>query len=201
MIATIAALSTLGISGIYLEARTCSIFAGPCHFNGEVMTDGRGAVLALTIQRGGSLEGLSVAAAVISDRNLGLEGTRRSVVYIDSKATEEQAKGLVDLLRGRSGSGMGEIIAIRPATIELSVDGLVGDLAVSAGGDAVARVKTSGAECHACSMPGVLWYEPILKGATPSVATVQSQAFSDRVLGETWRRYEESAAFVGTFAL
>jgi hypothetical protein len=49
-------------------------------------------------------------------------------------------------------------------------------------------------------MAGVLWFKPLVLGTKVEVATVQQQSFSDPLLGETWSRGEESAAFVGTFA-
>src|SRR5687768_13059871 len=74
------------LSGRYVEARTASVFAGPCHFNGEYTTQGREAVLALAFDAGTlngvSLDGLTVVAAVSADANLAERGRRSSVVYV-----------------------------------------------------------------------------------------------------------------------
>src|ERR1700722_1556209 len=46
--ATSPSLST-PIKGDYVEARTASVFAGACHYNGEVMITGRDAVMAWNV--------------------------------------------------------------------------------------------------------------------------------------------------------
>src|SRR5260370_7828290 len=38
------------VKGDYVEARTASVFAGACHFNGEVVTTGQDALMAWNIQ-------------------------------------------------------------------------------------------------------------------------------------------------------
>src|SRR5918997_2889835 len=41
-----------GVRGVYVEARTASVFAGACHYNGELTTAGREAVLAWSVKEG-----------------------------------------------------------------------------------------------------------------------------------------------------
>jgi hypothetical protein len=192
------AAATLGITGIYFESRTCSIFAGPCHYNGEVMSDGRGAIVALGFQSGAGLAGLSAAAVVLGDENLNRSDQRKAVIYIDVAATEEQGQRMTELLKARAGFGM--VLAVRPATIHFEVSGLDSNLSVKSGDSIVISAQTNGSDCKNCSMPGILWYKPLVHGTDTKVATVQKQTFSDAILGETWSRGEEAAAFVGTFA-
>lgn len=196
MISLLAA-ATLGISGGYFESRTCSIFAGPCHYNSEIMTDGRGAVVALKFAQGRGLEGLSVAAVVLGPENLNRTEDRKTVVYLDSRATESQSRTILELLRERA--RFGSIVSVRPATIEFGVSGLDSRLSVSVGDDTVVSAMTDSSECKVCSMPGELWFEPLVSGTNVNVATVRSQSFLDGVLGEKWIRNQEPAAFVGTF--
>jgi hypothetical protein len=101
---TIAAVATLGVTGIYFETRTCSIYAGPCHYNSEIMTDGRGAIVALGFESGQGLDGLAAAAVVLGDVNLNLSAKRKAVIYIDSAATEEQGRRMTDYLKWRGHS-------------------------------------------------------------------------------------------------
>lgn len=203
MFAAIAAAATMGVSGAYVEIRTCSIFAGPCHHNSEVMTDGRGAIIALAfhsgVVQGTDLTGLKVAAVIRADENLSLSTERKSVIYVDSRATEKQASTLVALLSRSSGIRFGQTVAVRPAHIEVDVRGLNSKVKVTVGSETVAAGATSDADCQNCSMPGVLWYEPLAHGTSVQVATVEEQAFLDPILGETWIRGNESAAFVGGF--
>src|ERR671928_228601 len=49
-----------GVRGVYVEARTASVFAGACHYNGELTTAGREAVLAWNV-KGGSWGGVDLA--------------------------------------------------------------------------------------------------------------------------------------------
>ena len=41
-----------GISGDYVEARSCNVFVGACHYSGEYMTAGREALLVWHVSRG-----------------------------------------------------------------------------------------------------------------------------------------------------
>ena len=64
------------ITGEYVEARTAEVFAGGCIMNSEAETMGRQAIMAWKITSGSfegvALDGLTVAAAVAGDRNLGM---------------------------------------------------------------------------------------------------------------------------------
>src|SRR5579871_3348251 len=73
-----------GLTGDYVEARTASVFAGPCHYNGELTTTGRAAEMAWHVRdgawKGVSVAGLSAVAAVVSEANLQEEtAERRSI--------------------------------------------------------------------------------------------------------------------------
>ena len=63
------------IRGDYVEARTASVFCGACHYNGELVTSGRDALLAWSISQGSwngvDLSGVRAMAAISSDQNLG----------------------------------------------------------------------------------------------------------------------------------
>ena len=65
------------IQGDYVEARTAEVFAGGCIMASEAETVGRHAVMAWRVTGGAHegvvLDGLSVVAAVVGDRNLGIE--------------------------------------------------------------------------------------------------------------------------------
>src|ERR1041384_424580 len=77
------------IKGDYVEVRTASVFTGACHFNGEVVTTGREAMMAWNVTTGKwqgiDLTGVRVLAIVSSAANLA-EGSaaRQSEIVIDS---------------------------------------------------------------------------------------------------------------------
>ena len=87
------------LTGDYVEARTASVFAGACHYNGELTTTGREAEMAWHIRDGAwngiSLSGLSALASTVSDANLQDEtAVRHAVLYMDAKATPAQFTAL-----------------------------------------------------------------------------------------------------------
>src|SRR5437870_3218330 len=62
------------VQGDYVEVRTASVFAGACHFNGEVVTTGRDALMAWNVTAGRwnatDLTGVRAIAIVNSEENL-----------------------------------------------------------------------------------------------------------------------------------
>ena len=59
---------TVALSGDYVESRTCNVYVGACHANGERVTAGREAMLAWHVTRGTSdgatLDGLNVVVVI-----------------------------------------------------------------------------------------------------------------------------------------
>src|SRR4051794_12082537 len=88
------------VTGRYIEARTASVFAGACHYGGEVVTRGRDAVLGFAIDHGRAdgvdLAGVRAMAVVSSDENLAAaDAPRRSIVVVDRHATKAQTDALL----------------------------------------------------------------------------------------------------------
>src|SRR5213593_104878 len=88
------------VTGQYVEARTAEVFTGGCIMGSEAETLGKQAVLAWKVDRGTvngvSVDGLSVVAALVGDKNLGLHeigGDRavvKSALYVDERANPAQ---------------------------------------------------------------------------------------------------------------
>src|SRR5690348_18433899 len=79
----------VNVRGDYVEVRTASVFAGACHYNGEVTTTGRDAMMAWNVTSGKwqdvDLTGVRVVAIVSSDSNLSdKDAARQSEIIIDS---------------------------------------------------------------------------------------------------------------------
>src|SRR5271169_5191344 len=90
-------------SGDYVEARTASVFAGACHYNSELMTSGRDAIMAWNIAGGSyngvNLAGVKVMAVVSCEDNLAEDNAaRRSEIVVDDKASDAQAKAVVQAI-------------------------------------------------------------------------------------------------------
>src|SRR5438105_15948717 len=70
------------VKGDYVEVRTASVFAGACHFNGEVTTTGREALMAWNVTAGKwngvDLTGVRAIAVVSSADNLSNPQARRA---------------------------------------------------------------------------------------------------------------------------
>src|SRR2546428_5287261 len=119
------------VTGDYVEARSCNVYAGPCHFGSEYTTAGREAVMAWRVQRGASagqtLDGLGAVAVVAGEDNLAVAGVpRRTVFYVDERATPAQREALIALLRAKTGADFGRVVAVRaaPITFEDQSDGV-----------------------------------------------------------------------------
>src|SRR5256885_5831967 len=92
------------VKGPYVEARTAEVFVGGCLMGSEAETSGRQAVLAWKIDRGNingvSVDGLSIVAAVVGDKNLGIhelggaKPNSKSTLIVDPQATDDQRAAL-----------------------------------------------------------------------------------------------------------
>src|SRR5436190_19505827 len=71
----------VSLRGDYVEVRTASVFAGACHYNSEVVTTGRDAMMAWNVTsgkwQGVDLTGVRVMAIVSSDANLSEDNAAR----------------------------------------------------------------------------------------------------------------------------
>src|SRR6185503_18474413 len=84
----------VSLRGDYVEVRTASVFAGACHYNGEVVTTGRDAMMAWKVTSGKwqgiDLSGVRVLAVVSADANLAENNAgRQSEIIIDSQASRQ----------------------------------------------------------------------------------------------------------------
>src|SRR5438128_1652319 len=119
------------VTGDYVEARSCNVYAGPCHYGSEYTTAGREAMMAWHVRQGSSagqaLDGLTAVAATAADDNLAIaSAARRTVFYVDERATPAQRDALVALLKARTGADFGRVVAVRstPIRFEASTDGM-----------------------------------------------------------------------------
>lgn len=185
------------IQGRYVEARTASVMAGACHYNGELVTRGRDAVMAFRIDKGRrgplDLQGVKAVAMVTSPDNLIAGTDRRTILVIDSAATEDQATLAAVELGNRYGKAFGTIVDVRRAPVSFTEkDGL---LEVEAEGYARLSVKAL-ADRACCKMPHLVWYEPLVPVADRQVGftiKAESKAFTP------WMDAGENTAFHGTF--
>src|SRR5438105_6256614 len=96
--------SSAAISGDYVEVRTAAVFAGACHYNGELVTTGRDALMAWSFtagtQDGVSLAGVRVMAAITSQENLSDAAAAHTArIVVDASADSRQVDAVVSLLK------------------------------------------------------------------------------------------------------
>ena len=191
---------TTTVTGDYVEARTASVFAGPCHYNAERVTTGHDAVLAWHVTagtwNGTDLAGLSAVAAVSCDDNLAEPtAARRSELVVDG--TQAQAAAFANLLATKEGPQLGEIVAVRRSPVSFQKDGRA------------YHVKTDGAELSVqpmpddacCSQPSNVWYTPLVPLAHRKVGYTTRAAYTAGTVGDAWDRSGENDAFYGAFSM
>src|SRR6516165_1755496 len=114
-----------GISGQYVEARTCDVWTGPCFANADFNLSGKNAVLAWKIDKGTvdnvCLDGLSVVAVISASDPLGLEqtGPAKAILIVDEKATPAQRQALIRLAKNQGGKLTKNIVAVQQAPVSV----------------------------------------------------------------------------------
>jgi len=194
--------ATPAVQGDYVEARTASVFAGACHYNGELVTTGRDAVMAWKIASGSAnginLAGVKAMAAISCESNLSDDGAgRRSEITIDNQASDAQAAAMVQLLSGRCGKALGQIVAVRRGPV--SFQHVLGQYEVNVVGFASLSVAAMpNDEC--CKQPNLVWYSPLIQLNGRKVGYTRTAAYAAGTLGDCWQRADENSAFYGSFS-
>src|SRR5438876_1235900 len=192
------------IKGTYVEARTAEVFVGGCLMGSEAETTGRQAVLAWKIDRGTvngvSLDGLSIVAAVVGDKNLGIhelggaKPVSKSALIVDARATDAQRDALVAMAKKFS-SVVGTVVSVTSAPIDFADKGT--EIAVKAPRIALAIDK------HPEHDPGCgaeQWFHPLSSVQEPTIGKAVQHSFSGTELGSRWSDPDKISAFFGTFS-
>ena len=191
------------VQGEYLEARSVSVYVGACHYGAEYVEGGRDATLVWNIHqgiwKGVSLDGLTVVAVVTAKNNLAIDtDSRRSVLYLDKKATSEQRTALTDLMTTKRSELLGEIVSTENAPITFTKEGVKYDLRVGE----VLTLSVSRYPCQNCTQPHQIWYKPLEQIDTPIVGKSTGYCYQDKILSVTWNCGEDTNnVFVGDFAM
>jgi len=192
----------INLRGDYVEVRTASVFAGACHFNGEVVTTGRDALMAWNVTsgkwQGVDLAGVRVMAIVSADANLA-EGNaaRKSEIVIDSHASRAQALAMLNALRSRYAASLGDVVAVRSAPISFERKGRTYAVVTN---DAAINVEAMPNDL-CCKMPNLVWYTPLVGLENRKVGYTSRALYSGKIVGEPWSRSGENSAFYGSFSL
>lgn len=191
------------LAGDYVEARTASVFAGACHYNGELTITGREAEMVWHIREGAwngtLLNGLSAVASVVSEANLiDEQAERRSILYIDSSATPAQALALADALKTKYAQSLGKVVDVKRVSIAFTRKNEA--FAVEAKGVTTLNVEAMpNREC--CTLPHLVWYKPLVELKDRRVGFTRISGIADKTLGSAWEKKDQNTAFYGSFTL
>jgi hypothetical protein len=208
MIVAISALAfssqaeNVSLRGDYVEVRTASVFAGACHYNGEVVTTGRDAMMAWKVTsgkwQGVDLSGVRVIAIVSADANLAENNAaRQSEIIIDSQASRTQALAMVNALKEKYAASLGRVVEVRTAPISFERNGRTYAVVTN---EAAMNVEGMPNDL-CCRMPNLVWYAPLVGLENRKVGYTSNATYSGKVVGEAWSRSGENSAFYGTFSL
>lgn len=202
-------LSAAEIRGEYLEARSCSVYTGPCFANAELGQAGKEAVLAWKIDagrwQGVPLDGLAVALVVTAENTLGYDGVfdmqpgkTESVILVDEQATPVQTQALVAFVRDSAGELARKVVKVQQAPVTLENDHLDGRGVLRAGD--VARIETRALtkKDNVCCNE-TTFYLPLTPVENSSPAFVNVMSYTGEALGRTWTNRNERSAFLATF--
>jgi hypothetical protein len=194
-------VSSTPITGDYVEARTASVFAGACHYNGEYMCTGRDAIMAWSFNGGAwngtPLGGVKVMAVVTAADNLADSSfAHKSELVIDNSASAAQVSAAVAALEAQCPTSLGTVVAVRRAAISFADQDR--QYTVSAPGfGSIATQPMPDNAC--CTQPSLVWYEPLMHLTGRKVGFTQDAAYTAGTLADPWEREGENGAFYGEF--
>lgn len=191
------------IRGEYVEVRTASVFAGACHYNGEVTTAGRDALMAWNVKsgkwRGVDLAGVRIVAVVSADENLSEnDAARRSEIIIGENASDAQSRAMLEALKSRYATPLGKIVSVRrgPLTFEHK------DKTYTVNANDFASISIEAMpDDLCCKMPNLVWYSPLVPLENRKVGYTTKALYAGAAVGDPWQRAGENSAFYGSFAL
>jgi hypothetical protein len=195
------------VSREYVEARTAEIFAGGCIMNSEAETAGRQAILAWRVTAGRidgvTLDGLTVAAAVAGDRNLGMRELGgeapqvvRAVITVDARANEAQRHALVQLARDLSGSLITDVVRVDIAPISF----VSSERSVEVEVPETLRLSVNKTVAHDPSCGAMQWFTPFSRRlVAPAMGTADAHAFTGTGLNSRWSAPHKKSAFFAAF--
>jgi hypothetical protein len=194
------------ITGEYVEARTAEVFAGGCIMNSEAETMGRQAIMAWRITSGSfeglALDGLTAAAAVAGDRNLGMremggeEPTAvKAIITIDPRATAAQRDALVRFVRAMSRGLITQVVRVDTAPITFAASPDYVEVSVPDSMQLTVKKEMK----HDPSCGAMQWFKPFSTLEHSAMGVAEAHSFSGQGLGTKWSAPDKRSAFFGSF--
>jgi hypothetical protein len=201
-----APLTAAGITGQYIEARTCDVWTGACFANAEMNIGGKHAVMGWKVEKGTledvSLDGLGVVAVVQASDTLGLKqtGPAQAVLIVDSRANATQKAALIRLAKSQGGELLRNVIAVESAPIELTRCPCKNDVCASLSAG-TAKIETRCLDVHHDSACGHEddFYPPLAKNVKVRAAMASEHGYSGKGFNALWKENDRRGAYVGSF--
>ncbi|MSQ95847.1 MAG: DUF1326 domain-containing protein [Gemmataceae bacterium] len=192
--------------GMYVEARTCDVWTGPCFANADFNLSGKQGIMAWRIEKGQagdvSLDGLCVVAVVSAANTLGLEqkSPAKAVIIVDSKANLVQREALVRFAQQQGGQLLENVVKVHAQPIK--IDGCPCKFNACVELDAtIAKLKTRCLDSEHDKVCGneYAFYPPLASNVKAIPAGVVDHVFRGQGLGATWSDSDRRAGYVGSF--
>jgi hypothetical protein len=201
-----ATLHAAGVTGQYIEARTCDVWTGPCFANAEMNLGGKHAVLGWKIDQGTvgdvKLDGLGVVAVVAASDTLGLKqtGAAKAVLIVDSRANSAQREALIRLAKQQGGDLVANVVAVQDAKVELNFcDCEKGGCAKLTAGAAKIETRCLDEKHDKVCGNESAFYPPLAKGVKARPALALENSYSGKGVDETWNDTGRRSAYLGSF--
>ena len=203
LLVSAASAQAAGITGQYIEARTCDVWTGPCFANAEMNLGGKHAVLGWKVEKGElddvKLDGLGVVAA--SD-TLGLKqtGQSKAVLIVDSRATPAQKAALIKLAKKQAGELTANVVGVESAKVDLEICACEGNgCATLKAGPAKIETRCLDAKHDKICGNETAFYPPLAKGVKVHPAMAVEHSYTGKGVKETWSDAGRRGAYLGSF--
>jgi hypothetical protein len=200
--------SAAGISGQYLEARTCDVWTGPCFANAELNIGGKNAVMGWKVEHGTfdnvTLDGLSIVAVVAARDTLGIEqtGPAKALLIVDKKANSAQRAALIAFAKKQAGELLQHVIRVEDSKIDLEVmDCKEGGCARLEAGKAKIETRCLNQRHDKVCGNESAYYPPLCKDVKATPAMAVEHSFVGECFKETWKDSQRRGAYIGSFEL
>src|SRR5262249_41053467 len=185
-----------GLSGMYVEARTCDVWTGPCFANADFNLTGKNAVMAWKIDKGEfdniKLDGLGIVAVIAASDTLGLNqtGPAKAILIVDRKATAAQREALIAFVKQQSDL-LKNVSAVESADRKLDkCECKEGGCAELVAGKAVIKTRCIDQKHDKACGNETAFYPPLSRGVTVMPAAALEHGYRGTGLDTTWREFE-----------
>jgi hypothetical protein len=198
--------SAAGLTGHYIEARTCDIWTGPCFANADLHLAGKNAVIGWKIDKGSfdsvSLDGLGVVAVISAQDTLGARqpGKAKAVLIVDRRASKAQQAALVKLAKKQGGDLVGTVTSVLSDKVELEICPCEKNACAKLNaGKAKVETRCLNAKHDKVCGNESAYYPPLVKGVKATPALVVEHSYTGKGAGATWDDAGRRGAYLGTF--